>query len=133
MTDLPLGADGFLRMEAFSDADIDEPEIASVEYADPEPMSESAWTRAVASAVGGEQASPDDAEPLLEPGDAALGSDGLEPLDAHDDDLDDGDLDDDLLDGWYPADGETGADGPDHAAPVDHAGGAGDDAPTGET
>jgi hypothetical protein len=107
MTDLPLGDDGFLVMEAFSDADIDDPEIASVEYADPEPMSESAWARAVASAVGGEQASADDAEPLA----------------AHDD----GDLDDDLLDGWYPADG------PDDAVPADHADAAGDDAPTGET
>jgi hypothetical protein len=120
MTDLPLGDDGFLVMEAFSDADIDDPEIASVEYADPEPMSESAWARAVASAVGGEQASADDAEPLAAPGDAAP---GLAPLAAHDD----GDLDDDLLDGWYPADG------PDHAVPADHADAAGDDAPTGET
>lgn len=93
-------------MEAFSDADIDDPEIASVGYDDPEPMSESAWARAVASAVGGEQASADDAEPFLEPGDAALG-----------------------FDGWYPADGG----GADHAPHADHADAPGDDAPTGET
>ena len=112
MTDLPLGDDGFLVMEAFSDADIDDPGIASVEYAEPEPMSESAWARVVASAVGGEQASADDAEPLPEPGDAAF-----EPLVADDD----GDIDD-VLDGWYPADG------PDRADHVDA-----DDAPSGET
>jgi len=115
-------------MEAFSDADIDDPEIASVGYDDPEPMSESAWARAVASAVGGEQASADDAEPFLEPGDAALGFDGLEPLAAHDH----GDLDDDVLDGWYPADG-GGADHAPHAPHADHADAPGDDAPTGET
>jgi hypothetical protein len=122
MTDLPLGDDNFLVMEAFSDADIDDPEIASVEYPDPEPMSESAWARAVASAVSGEQSAADEAEPLLEPGDAPL---GFEPLVAHDD----GDLDD-VLDEWYPADG---ADGPDQGAHADRADAAGDDAPAGET
>jgi hypothetical protein len=129
MTDLPLGDDGFLVMEAFSDADIDDPEIESVGYADPEPMSESAWTRALASAVGAEQASPDDVDPLLGSGDAALGSDGLEPLVAHDQ----GDLDDDLLDGWYPADDGNGTDGTDLAAHPGHADAAGDDAPSGGT
>jgi hypothetical protein len=131
MTDLPLSDDGFLLMDAFSDAEIDDPEIASVGYADPEPMSESAWTRALASAVGGEQASADDVEPLLDPGDTALGIDGLEPLVTHDH----GDLDDDLLGGWGPADGGTGADGSDHPADPghsDHGDTAGDDAPSGE-
>ncbi|HVL84592.1 MAG TPA: hypothetical protein VM367_09975 [Pseudonocardia sp.] len=59
MTDLPLDDDGYLRMAAFSDDDLDaEPDPLDA----PDPLPDSAWSRLLAAAVA-EPPVPDDTDP----------------------------------------------------------------------
>jgi hypothetical protein len=100
MIDLPVGDDGFLRMEQFSDADIDGAELGDEHwFTDPEPLGAAAWIRVIAGAVSAAESRPELDELVppvpLEPGsddprppDDDLGTPGdgaLDDVGAHDD------------------------------------------------
>ncbi len=60
MIDLPVGDDGFLRMEQFSDADIDDAELGDEDwFTDPEPLGAAAWIRVIAGAVSAAETRPE--------------------------------------------------------------------------
>ena len=50
MTDLSVGDDGFLRMDRFSDAELDADEPGADDwFTDPEPLPAAAWLRIVSA------------------------------------------------------------------------------------
>jgi hypothetical protein len=52
MTDLSVGDDGFLRMDRFSDAELDAAEPGAADwFTEPEPLAAAAWLRIVSGAV----------------------------------------------------------------------------------
>jgi hypothetical protein len=60
MTELSRGDDGFLRMDQFSDAEIEGDELGDEPwYADPEPLGAAAWSRVLAGAVSDTDARPE--------------------------------------------------------------------------
>jgi hypothetical protein len=79
MTELSSGDDGFLRMDRFSDAEIDGDELGDEPwYADAEPLGAAAWSRVLAGAVSDTDPRPE-LDDLVAPAPAELVPDGGDP------------------------------------------------------
>jgi hypothetical protein len=82
MTELS-GDDGFLRMDRFSDAEIDGDELGDEHwYADPEPLGAAAWSRVLAGAVSDTEARPE-LDDLVPPAPAGPVPVDPAPIDEH--------------------------------------------------
>lgn len=81
MTELPLDGDGFLRMDQFSDAEIDDPDIVDASrFEQPEPLPDAAWARLLSAAIstvdGTGTDDPTEVAEAVDPPAGALGDDG---------------------------------------------------------
>ncbi|GEL24889.1 hypothetical protein PSU4_38430 [Pseudonocardia sulfidoxydans NBRC 16205] len=70
MTELPLGADGYLDMDSVPDDDLDEAETADL-FVEPDPVPDAVWSRMLSTAVTDTDADVDD---LVPPPAAGAGS-----------------------------------------------------------
>ncbi|GAY11834.1 hypothetical protein [Pseudonocardia sp. N23] len=79
MTELPIGADGYLDMDSVPDVDLDESETADL-FDEPDPVPDAVWSRMLSTAVTDTDADVDDLVPPPGAGPTDPGHD-VDPVD----------------------------------------------------